>query len=76
MSEMAYVMMTVTGSPQDLLPRIQEIEGIKMAHAVYGSFDIIALIEAPDMESLKALVTNKIRTIEGVKSSLTMPVMV
>ncbi|MFX1511755.1 MAG: Lrp/AsnC ligand binding domain-containing protein [Promethearchaeota archaeon] len=75
MSEMAYIMITVTGDPQSILPKILKVKGTKIAHAVYGEYDIIILLEAPDMESLQAVINKEIRTIDGLKSSLTMPVM-
>ena len=50
---------------------ISKIEGVKMAHAVTGPFDVIAFAEVSDLASLSELVLAKIQAIEGVKKTQT-----
>ncbi len=38
---------------------------------VYGIHDLIAIVEAEDMDTLRSLITEKIRKMDGVKSTLT-----
>jgi len=45
---------------------ISKIEGVKTAHPVTGMFDIIAYVEASDINSLTGIVRGRIQTIEGV----------
>ncbi len=42
-----------------------------MAHAVTGPYDIIAFVEAADVDALGRVVLSKIRTIGGVTKTLT-----
>lgn len=41
-------------------------------HALYGEFDLIAMVQAPDQESLTRLLVHDLRLIEGVKETQTM----
>lgn len=53
------------------LKTISKIPGVKMAHAVTGPYDIIAFVEAPDVDALGRVVLSKIRTIAGITKTLT-----
>lgn len=53
------------------LKAIIKIPGVKMAHAVTGPYDIIAFVEASDVDALGRVVLSKIRTITGVTKTLT-----
>ena len=50
---------------------ISKIEGVKMAHAVTGPFDIIAFAEVQDLATLSDLVLAKIQNVEGVQKTQT-----
>jgi DNA-binding Lrp family transcriptional regulator len=50
---------------------ISKIEGVKMAHAVTGPFDIIAFVEVPDLPTLSDLVLAKIQNVDGVEKTQT-----
>jgi DNA-binding Lrp family transcriptional regulator len=50
---------------------ISKIEGVKMAHAVTGPFDVIAFVEVPDFATLSDLVLAKIQNVEGVQKTQT-----
>ena len=71
----AFVLINVElGKEEDILKVLRRINGIKEAHFVYGPHDIIAKIEAEDSETLKNIVTFKIRGLNEVQSTLTMTV--
>jgi hypothetical protein len=68
----SYILMQLApGTAKTAAERISKIEGVKMAHAVTGPFDIIAFAEVPDLTSLSDLVLAKIQTIEGVQKTQT-----
>jgi DNA-binding Lrp family transcriptional regulator len=46
--------------------KIARVEGVKTAHPVTGMFDIIAFVEAYDINNLTAIVRTEIQAIEGV----------
>jgi len=63
----AYVLLKVSpGKSRFITEKISKIEGVKVAHPVTGMFDIIAFIEATDINRLTGTVREKIQTIEGV----------
>ena len=48
------------------------IPGIKNAYKVFGAYDIILRIEEMDLESLHEKIVSRIRSINGVLSTLTL----
>jgi DNA-binding Lrp family transcriptional regulator len=56
---------------KNALKAISKIPGVKIAHAVTGPYDIIAFVEASDVDALGRVVLSKIRTISGVTKTLT-----
>ena len=75
----AYVLInSELGTDVDVISQIKKIfEGEKISSfeilGVYGVFDIVIKISADD-EKLRNLITNKIRKIQQVQSTLTMMV--
>jgi DNA-binding Lrp family transcriptional regulator len=51
-----------------------KIAGVKMAHAVTGSFDVIIFVETTDLDNLGEIL-NKIRLLDGVLHTQTAIVM-
>ena len=68
----AYILVhAVPGRVMEALEMVRKIPEVKVAAAVTGPHDIIALVEAPDVPQLGELVTNKIQKATGVASTLT-----
>jgi DNA-binding Lrp family transcriptional regulator len=63
----AYILIKIApGKSRPITEKISKVEGVKTAHPVTGMFDIIAFIEAPDINHLTNAVRSEIQTIEGV----------
>jgi len=63
----AYVLIKVApGKSRAITDAIAKVDGVKTAHPVTGMFDIIAFVEAGDINNLTGTVRTKIQTIEGV----------
>jgi DNA-binding Lrp family transcriptional regulator len=63
----AYVLIKIApGKSRSITEQISKIEGVKTAHPVTGMFDIIAYIEAVDINNLTGTVRARIQTLEGV----------
>lgn len=63
----------VISGPERLLEIAEDvlkIEGVKMAHAVAGQFDIIAYIEFTNMDTLKEIL-DKFQSVKGVERTQT-----
>jgi DNA-binding Lrp family transcriptional regulator len=59
------------GSEEKVLNEVRKVSNVKWSHRVYGVYDMIAEVEADSMDSLKQIVTWKIRRLDGVRSTLT-----
>ena len=63
----AYILIKIApGKSRVITERIGKVDGVKTAHPVTGMFDIIAFLEASDINHLTDTVRSKIQTIEGV----------
>lgn len=71
----AYVLVqTEVGRAGDVAAEIKVIAGVAAADDVTGPYDIIAKIEADDMDQLGKLVMARIQSISGITRTLTCPV--
>lgn len=69
----AYVMInTEIGTMEDVLEILKKIPNVQEAHMVYGVYDIIVKVEADTMAMLKEILSQKIRNIDKIMSTLTM----
>ena len=67
------------GTDEAIIEKIKEIldgeNNIQYEiHGVYGVYDIILKLSADDIDTLRSTITNKIRKITSVQSTLTMMV--
>ena len=58
----------------DLSKDLKAIPEVKEYFGVYGVYDYVVRLEANSMEQLKDAITNRIRRMENVRSTLTMMV--
>jgi DNA-binding Lrp family transcriptional regulator len=72
----AFVLINVeSGSEEEVLEQIKKSEGVEEAYYSYGVYDIIAKIKAETMEKLREAVSQKMRNINKVRSTLTLIMM-
>ena len=70
---MAYVLITTeTGAMESVRESLKKMEYVKETYMVYGVYDIIATVKAETMEKLKEIVTWNLRSLDRVRSTLTM----
>jgi len=63
----AYILIKIApGKSRIITEKIAAAEGVKTVHPVTGVFDIIAFVEASDINNLTGTVRTKIQTIDGV----------
>jgi len=73
MKMQAFVLIgTEVGAEKEVLEELKRIESVKEAYIVYGIYDLLAKVSVKDTEELKNIVSNRIRQIERVRSTLTM----
>ena len=69
----AYVLMNCDlGSEKNVITSLKEIEDIKEVHGTLGLYDIIAKIESDTEEKIRDVVTNQIRKMAKIHSTMTL----
>lgn len=63
---------TDIGSEDEVLEQLSRIDGVVEASVVYGVYDVVVKVRARTIEELKEIITNRIRKLSRVKSTLTM----
>jgi DNA-binding Lrp family transcriptional regulator len=72
----AFVLINVeSGSEDEVLQELKKLEGVEEAYFSYGVYDLITQVKADTMENLKDMVSRKIRTLNKVRSTLTLIMM-
>ena len=71
---MAFVLIRVgTGEYQDFAKSAKEeiakIEGVTKVYFVFGRYDLVAHVEAPTLEELARVISDKMRGVPGVLST-------
>ena len=70
---MAYVLITTeTGAVDSVLESLRKMDPVKETYMVYGVYDIIATVKAETMDKVKEIVTWNLRSLDKVRSTLTM----
>jgi DNA-binding Lrp family transcriptional regulator len=68
----AYVFIECTrGKASQVAEAMARLPGVKMAHAVTGSYDVIAFLEASDVAALGEIITERIHRLPGVVKTTT-----
>ena len=69
----AYVLVNVeSGSEDNVLKHLKSLGVADEAYVSYGMYDLIVKIKKDTLEELKETVSNKIRNINQVRSTLTL----
>lgn len=62
------------GSEDKVMELLAAIPEVKAVYFVYGPYDIVIKIEAPDVDKIRSVVREKVRKIEGIRSTTTLVV--
>jgi DNA-binding Lrp family transcriptional regulator len=69
----AYIMMNCKlGEEKEVVQELKKIVGIKEAHGTFGLYDIVAQIECTTDKKIQEIVTQKIRKIPKIQTSMTL----
>ena len=72
MSAKAFVLIeTTVGKTKDVVNTLNQIKGLKSVDTVTGPYDVIAVIEADDLNEVGDIITGKIHSIEGISRTVT-----
>ncbi|MCK4845402.1 MAG: Lrp/AsnC ligand binding domain-containing protein [Candidatus Heimdallarchaeota archaeon] len=69
----AYILInSEIGKEQEVQEHLLKLPNVVEAYVLYGVYDLIAKIEAEDTATLKNIVTQNLRDLENVRSTMTM----
>jgi len=72
MAVKAYVLIEVAvGKAKEVVAALQKVEGVQSVAAVTGPYDVIAVIERPDVNAIGDLVTRNIHSVSGIARTVT-----
>jgi len=70
---MAYVLLTTeSDAVKSVIDSLKKMDFVKETFMVYGVYDIIATVKAETMDKLREIVTWNLRSLDKVRSTLTM----
>ena len=56
----------------EIINALTKVEGVREAHSSRGMYDAVAMVQAESYSKVKEIVTQRIRTMENVKATLTL----
>jgi DNA-binding Lrp family transcriptional regulator len=59
------------GRAKDVARQVSKITGVKLSHAVTGPHDVIAYVEASDINALGTTIVSKVQAVPGVLRTTT-----
>ena len=69
----AYVLINCElGSEESIIQQLKSIDGVIEVHGTFGAYDILTKIESSIVETLREIITWKIRKIDHIRSTLTL----
>ena len=72
MTTKAYILVeTAVGKTREVVGSLRNIQSMKAVDVVTGPYDIIAVMEANDLNTIGEMVTNHVHVIPGVLRTVT-----
>lgn len=63
---------TEIGAESKVLDELMKIPEVKEAYIVYGTYDIVVKVESDSLEKIREIVTNRIRKLPDIRTTVTM----
>jgi DNA-binding Lrp family transcriptional regulator len=68
----AFVLIEVAvGKTREVVTALRKVDGVQSVEAVTGPYDIIAVVEKPDVNAVGDLVTRNVHSISGIARTVT-----
>ena len=67
-----FINLSSDNSDDSILDSLQNIEEVKKAYRVYGTYDVVILMEAENTKILRAVTLKSIRQLKFVHSTMTL----
>ena len=71
----AYVLLNCElGAEEEIIGKLKELETVKEVHGTFGAYDITVKLEAETAEVLRETITQNLRKMARIRSTLTLTV--
>ena len=71
--EKAYVLIvSETGSEQHVIEKLQMIDEIEEVNQVWGAYDVMVKVVGPTLDTVREIITGKIRMVQGIKTTISL----
>ena len=71
----AYVLLNCElGAEEEIIGKLKELETVKEVHGTFGAYDITVKLEAETAEVLRETITQNLRKMDKIRSTLTLTV--
>ena len=72
MATKAFILIeTAVGKSQDVIGELRGLSWAELVVRVAGPYDVIAIVEAPDLKAIGDLISSRIHKIEGIVRTVT-----
>jgi len=72
MSVKAFVLIVVDPAKTiAVYEHLQKVEGISEVHQVMGPYDIVAVVDVPNLSDVPGVISRHIRAVDGIESTTT-----
>ena len=72
MATKAYILIeTAVGQLKNVAAELSALPGVETVDPVTGPYDVIAVVDAPDLNSVGDLVTSRMHSIKGIIRTVT-----
>ena len=61
-------------SEKNIMQQLKSIDNVKEVYGTFGAYDILVKIESDNVEKIRDTITQKIRKVEKISSTLTLMV--
>ena len=71
--EMSYVLIvSEMGSEQHVIKKLLMIDEIKDVNRVWGAYDVVIKVVGPTSDAVRKIIQEKIRMIDGIKTTISL----
>jgi DNA-binding Lrp family transcriptional regulator len=63
------------GTEEETMASLRGMEGMVAVYQVYGLYDALLIVEGEDEQSIKSIISGKLRSNKNIASTITMKVM-
>jgi DNA-binding Lrp family transcriptional regulator len=66
------VFINTRSASAEVVKDLEKVEGVSEAHSSRGMYDAVVMVQAETLDRVKDIVSKRIRSLENVKSTLTL----